>query len=415
MDLNLNEAQLAVLRWIAAGCDMEHPPTPAFKQSAISLRDRGLIELDRRKGHWTASLDPKGRFYLDHGHHPEAPAPTDTAAVLKQKTASGADDARSAPEGASSATADSTDNDAMAATSAKPPVKNETIPTPSELRRAHPAIRELVKYRKRLDVPDEQHRRALLILHALVQESLRRGWTVTPQLSTMTPATYYTTRKREWPSGNLFLIDAGHDPAAIRLRMKTRRVDHVLTEKEREDKHRGRYSYPPKYDYVDTDKMRLEVGAGGYGSLVLEDTVATRIEDKLLRALERVQQLSDDAVARAEAQRLRDIEAAKARERAEVLRVRGRAYGHWQETLLELKKEHEQHQALVPVVAKLRKTLPQHENAEYYDQLVQYVEWAEQHLADSDPFRSFPLPRGDRPDLSFKEWRDWDSRNPQRW
>ncbi|WP_156156734.1 hypothetical protein [Microbacterium azadirachtae] len=415
MDLNLNEAQLAVLRWIADGCDMEHPPSPNFKQSAISLRDRGLIELDRRKGHWTASLDPKGQFYLDHGHHPQAPAPPDTATVRKQKTASSADAAQSTPEGASSATADSTDNGAMAATSAKPPVKIETIPMPTEIGRAHPAIRELVKYRKRLDVPDEQHRRALLILHALVQESLRRGWTVTPQLSTMTPATYYTTRKRDWPSGDLFLIDAGHDPAAIRLRMKTRRVDHVLTEKEREDKQRGRYSYPPKYDYVDTDKMRLEVGAGRYGSLVLEDTVATRIEDKLLRALERVQQLSDDAVARAEAQRLREIEAAKARERAEALRVRALAYGHWREKLLDLAKEHARHQALVPVVAKLRETLPQHQTAEYYDQLTRYVEWAEQYLTESDPFASFPLPRGDRPDLSYQEWREWDARNPQRW
>ncbi|BAJ73206.1 hypothetical protein MTES_0242 [Microbacterium testaceum StLB037] len=50
MDLTLNDTQLAVLRWVAAGADLENPPTPTFKTSAVALRSRGLIELDKRKG-----------------------------------------------------------------------------------------------------------------------------------------------------------------------------------------------------------------------------------------------------------------------------------------------------------------------------------------------------------------------------
>lgn len=75
----------------------------------------------------------------------------------------------------------------------------------------------------------------------------------------------------------------------------------------------------------------------------------------------------------------------------------------------------ERHQAVVPVEEKLRETLLQHRNAEYRDRLKQYVEWAERHLVESDPFRGFASLTGNRPDLTHHDWRDWDARNPQRW
>lgn len=204
-------------------------------------------------------------------------------------------------------------------------------------------------------------------------------------------------------------------PAAVRLRMKTRRIDHSPTAKEIEERKKWSWSRPPKYYFVATDKIRLEIGAGNYGSLVLEDTVATRIEDKLLRAITRIQQISDDAVARAEAQRLRAIEAEEARQQAEALRKRAHTYGHWVEVLDSMRKDFEHHRRLVPVVAGLREALPSREGSEHYDALLEYVEWAEEHLAASDPFRLIHLPNGERPDLSYREWRRWDAQNPQRW
>lgn len=415
VDLNLNPAQLVVLQWIADGCDMERLPSPTYKQSAISLRSRGLIELDRRKGHWMASLDPKGQFYLDHGYHPQSPPqlPPSTEATAAKEWASAATPAQATIEIAADVAADSVDGAASAPiASANPLPKDETIPMPSEVYRPHPAIRELVTYKKRLDVPEEAKGRALLILHALVQESLRRGWTVTPQLSTLIPATLYTSRRREWPSGSLFLIDAGHDPAAIHVRMKTRRVDHVLTEKELKEKSRGGYFYPPKYDYIPTDTMRLEVGSG-YHSLVLEDTKTIRIERKLLRAIERIQQMTDDAIAQVEAQRLYEIAAAEARDRAAELAKRGRAYNSWMETLEGLRNEYVRHRDLTEAVDALCAAVPSHAESEHYALLLEYLSWAEEHLKDSDPFRSILLPRGDRPDLSYREWQQWKDSTPK--
>jgi hypothetical protein len=46
-----------------------------------SLRDRGLVETPRREGIWTAALTVAGRFYLEHGHHPDDPQHLPAGAV----------------------------------------------------------------------------------------------------------------------------------------------------------------------------------------------------------------------------------------------------------------------------------------------------------------------------------------------
>ena len=56
MDLSLNETQLLVLRWVAAGADLDNPPSDTFKTSAIALRNRGLVDLDKRRGHWRIAI-----------------------------------------------------------------------------------------------------------------------------------------------------------------------------------------------------------------------------------------------------------------------------------------------------------------------------------------------------------------------
>jgi len=75
VNLSLNDAQLAVLRWVAEGADISAAPSPDFKTSAVAVASRGLIELDRRRGHWSATVTAKGRAYLEQGHHPDD-APT---------------------------------------------------------------------------------------------------------------------------------------------------------------------------------------------------------------------------------------------------------------------------------------------------------------------------------------------------
>lgn len=400
MELALNDIQLAVLQWIVDGPDLDNPPSPNFKTSAIALRSRGLIDLDRRRGRWNATVSDKGRFYLENGHHPDASPKKQKPTPIER------------PE-RPAAQATVLEHVVDEATPVEKPAaaKPSGVPIPSQIRKPHAAIRELLDYKERVSVPAEVRHRAHLILHALVQESLRRGWKVTPVLSTMRRDSWTGTRTRTWPSADLFSVDAGHAPAGVRLRMKQRHVDHVPTKDEIAHEERYGYKNYRKHDYAPTDKMRLEIGAGAYGSLVLEDTVATRIEDKLLRAVERVQAITDDAIAREEAQKRRAIEEVERQRREAELRNRAVQYGKWATTLGSLHEAFIKHRQLSDLVASLQEIAPTVGGQENYEQFSRYVTWAERHLVESDPLRAIPLPDGDAPDLSLSEWEDWQRRN----
>ncbi|MGF6886353.1 hypothetical protein ABIA39_000320 [Nocardia sp. GAS34] len=63
---------LEVLRVIAAGGRGDDAES-ALKVSARALEARGLVLVTRRGG-WSAEVTDAGRFYLEHGHHPDRPA-----------------------------------------------------------------------------------------------------------------------------------------------------------------------------------------------------------------------------------------------------------------------------------------------------------------------------------------------------
>lgn len=414
MALKLNNVQLAVLRWIADGCDMDNPVTLAFKTSAVALHNRGLVEVDRRRGQWSATLTGKGTHYLEHGRYPVAPS-----RKRRQKCTSHAPSGDTpAPQAAKERTATPTavtKKVRQPGASQRRTAKNEGIPIPTQIRRPHAAVRELVDHKKRLEVPIEQRQRALTILHAIVQEALRRAWTVTPVLSEIHHNSWDRTKTRIWPSNDLCTIDAGASPAAVRLRMRHRQVKHVPTKDELTQMERWGYQSYRSMDLVPTDRMRLEIRSGRASSLVLEDTAATRIEDKLKRAIDKIQSITDEAIERKEQQRLRAIAEAEARERAEVLRQRATHYGKWAEALETLSTDAAKHRDLTAAVESLRAALPRFEGNERYVELKTYIEWAEQYLIESDPFRAITLPQGERPDLTYAEWREWKNRSQHFW
>ncbi|GEM_PF-3068168 len=412
MDLTLNDAQLLVLQWVADGADLDNPPSETFKTSAVALRSRGVVTLDKRRGHWSIAITEAGRFYLEHGRHPDAEEPTPKKPPKPKPE----------PKKAQPATAESDDSsDNEPSSDPEPParpervVKDETIPMPVQIRRPHQAVREIVDHKARLDVPTEQRQRALLILHSLGQEAIRRGWTVTANPSTFRKDPWNGRRTRVSPGPDLFSIDAGDAPAVIRLRMQQKRVVHVPTEKELADEARYNWRSYPKYDYVPTERMRLEVRSGSHDVLTLDDTVATRIEDKLLRAIEKIERMSVDAREAAVRHRQWEIQRAEEQRRAEELRKRAARYSSWAETLEQLRTDFVRHRELADAVAGLREAVerrgPEHE---YADVLAEYLAWSETHLEESDPFRRIWLPQGDRPDLSYEEWQEWKRRNPQR-
>ncbi|MCX5150087.1 hypothetical protein OHB36_25520 [Streptomyces sp. NBC_00320] len=67
----LNDRQRELLRRLDAG---EEPGVAwAERLSAYALRDRGLLVVVRRGGAVRAEVTGAGKFYLEHGHHPEDP------------------------------------------------------------------------------------------------------------------------------------------------------------------------------------------------------------------------------------------------------------------------------------------------------------------------------------------------------
>ncbi|MBO1333727.1 PE-PGRS family protein [Streptomyces sp. VRA16 Mangrove soil] len=72
----LNDRQLALLLRIGAETDPVTSDSPELAISAHALKNRGLISMPRQGGKWQAEITDAGRFYLEHGHHPNRPEPT---------------------------------------------------------------------------------------------------------------------------------------------------------------------------------------------------------------------------------------------------------------------------------------------------------------------------------------------------
>ena len=68
----LNERQIEVLRWIADGCPSGIWAANDFtyKVSSNVLANRGLADVDRRRGKWSATVTNAGRYYLEHLAYP---------------------------------------------------------------------------------------------------------------------------------------------------------------------------------------------------------------------------------------------------------------------------------------------------------------------------------------------------------
>ncbi len=70
----LTDYQLAVLQRVADPGDLVSAQEPDLARTVYALRDRGLLTTPRINGRWQAQLADAGRFYLEHGHHPDHPS-----------------------------------------------------------------------------------------------------------------------------------------------------------------------------------------------------------------------------------------------------------------------------------------------------------------------------------------------------
>ncbi|MFG2843838.1 PE-PGRS family protein [Kitasatospora sp. NPDC048296] len=71
----LNERQLALLTRIGEGATPVTSDEPALAVTARALKGRGLVLMPKAADKkWRAEITDVGRFYLEHGHHPDQPA-----------------------------------------------------------------------------------------------------------------------------------------------------------------------------------------------------------------------------------------------------------------------------------------------------------------------------------------------------
>lgn len=152
----LNDRQLALLTRVGDGADPVTSDSPELALTARALKERRLITMRKQSGKWQAEITDAGRFYLEHGHHPDRPEP----APRKQRSAGSEQRTRTTPPAQREAAASSTTEPAPQRTS-KP-----SRPSPAEvgaaliaevqqagrfLRIPNPSDEERARYRRAFD------------------------------------------------------------------------------------------------------------------------------------------------------------------------------------------------------------------------------------------------------------------------
>ncbi|UJV41667.1 PE-PGRS family protein [Streptomyces sp. AMCC400023] len=163
----LNDRQLGLLTRIGDGTDPVTSDSPELALTARALKERRLITMPRQGAKWRAEITDAGRFYLEHGHHPDRPEP----AQRKQRLAGSEQRARAIPSPQKQAAAPSTTKPAPQR-AAKPPQPSsaeigaaliaEVQQAGRFLRIPNPSDEERARYRRAFDAarqcaPDGYH------------------------------------------------------------------------------------------------------------------------------------------------------------------------------------------------------------------------------------------------------------------
>lgn len=379
----VNDAQRAVLDWLAAGGSQD-PPRPEMKLSAAALASRGLVKVRRPGGKWTAELTEAGRYYAEHGRYPGEPNRNERPAASRRRGAASpakpaASEKPQAPPEAPIPPSAPTQPDAQ-------------VPLRQVVRRPHPAVKELRDRPGRLPTP--LRRRCVLVAHALVTEALARGWTVTPVQARQESDGYRSTYLR-YDSQALLLLDAGHAPVGIVFSEVTKRRPHEDTKEEAGRRAKGQHVWAPTYDYVGDGRLRLHLTdrGGRKTGTSWTDGARVKVEGRLADVLAAVEEASASAVRFEEARRRREEEERLRREEAQRVEQLRRGYEVWEQALHAGADAWARHREMAGFVDEVERVAGEEGRS--------FVEWARGHLEAVDPRRT--LPAGDVPAWTHEE------------
>ncbi|MEQ3551757.1 hypothetical protein WIS52_14885 [Pseudonocardia nematodicida] len=194
----------------------------------------------------------------------------------------------------------------------------QPVPVPGQVRRYHPAVRQLRG--------DQKHPSGVVaarrwrILHAIAVEAEHRGYEVTAYA--LRSDRDLRSRHEVWDL--LLMLDGETVP--LGLSQENDRVEHVPTARELAEKQRYSWTRIPTHDTVPSDRLRLDVGGlhGTERQSFWADRKRWSLEEKLPEALRevavRIDELGAKRAARAQAevahQEAVEQERVRARERA---------------------------------------------------------------------------------------------------
>lgn len=367
----VNARQREVLGWIVDGCPDGVMTDPSYKTTAVALRNRRLVTVTKKSGHWRAEATDAGRHFAAHGEYPRGhwaavPAPTSVHATPALRTPSPVAPASTrrvvtglrpvdqmmadlADAGGSLEVDNGIDFKCLVAsanrygkvpdgkilqlrwTASRQAVVElvdqpawmtatlEPIPIPATLAKPHPAIATLKSDFTRLTFRAAVRGRALRLLNAIAHECQRRGHQIQPN-----PA---NQRSREHV-GELIVSIQGHDHYLLLVEQNDR-VPHVPTTRELREQERSSWVRIPTHDHVPSGRLEVKIHGGfAVRGDTFADTKTLQLEDRLPALIQELELRA----AEAERGRLeREAEAARKREQWE--RV-------WDQAVLDFTEHH---------------------------------------------------------------------------
>jgi hypothetical protein len=424
----INARQREVLSWIGDGCPTGVMTNETHKATAAALQSRRLVTI--RKKPWRAQITDAGTYFLQHGrypdgHWPEAtPArgwttrpkdlPTTALRPVDQMLADLAEsDGRLERAGDRSywenlvasatrhgkvaagkvLTVQGTWDHVVLVLADKPAwmqADEPEVDVPDQLRRPHPVVAALRDDARALPFSKPTRQRALRLLQAIAAAATSRGHTVrAPQ-----PRSGYGRA-----TGQVEIVVGSH-PYTITVSEATTQVDHQLTADELRHQQRYGSRWAPRYDHLPNGRLRIAINGGWKVQTDrVEDTKTRSVDGKLgalLLELElRAQEADERCAAEAQAVETRRVRwkevhaqakiAAIEVHRARVLLERSHAY---QKTL--------QVAAYLAAAEKRSATLVGVERIAADE----WLAWARQHVADSDPLAAEHLTMPSDPNIT---------------
>lgn len=258
--------------------------------------------------------------------------------------------------------------------------------------------------RVRVVASPEAQQRALLLLDAIVKTIDALGCK-------------QRKPREEWDRSVVF--ELRETRFTLRIRERTRQVDHVLTEAEKQRKQKYMHSFAPKYDHVGTGDLIIELVREGWNKCFLQlkdGKRAGRVENRIAELALAVLHQADRDLAMAHQAKIahqnRLVEEKRAREEAERRRIeeeRREAELACQNRLLNMVEGWNAASHLRTFIAEVRSRLTEASLEEYdRDLLERWLRWASRVADERDPFRRpmEGLPEGTHPGIREVEQRE---------